>query len=172
MSSISTGFGLTGIFLNLKSRFSQGTVEDGEDADQIRNEIEVLLGGLIDPLTETMAIKHMYQAAKVYQGPYKDHAPDLIVGYERGYRVSWEAANGQTSREVFHSNTRAWSGDHCVDPSVVPGVLFCNRPLLTEHPRLLDIGPTVLDLFGIATPSYMDGKALSIGEHPTLTKGT
>jgi predicted AlkP superfamily phosphohydrolase/phosphomutase len=136
--------GLTGIFLNLKSRFSQGIVDDGDIAERLCNEISERLGEVLDPLDGTKAIKRIYQASKVYNGPYKNHAPDLIVGYERGYRVSWEAANGQTSRDVFHSNTRAWSGDHCVDPSVVPGILFCNRPLLTEYPRLLDVGPTVL----------------------------
>ena len=156
--------GLTGIFLNLKTRFSQGIVEDGEEASQLKNEIVSRLEGLLDPLSETRAIKRIYQAAQVYNGPYKNHAPDLIVGYDRGYRVSWEAANGQTTRDVFHMNTRAWSGDHCVDPSVVPGVLFCSQPLLSDRSRLLDIGPTVLDLFGIAVPSYMDGKALAIGD--------
>ena len=65
---------------------------------------------------------------------------------------------GRPGRSFTH-NTKAWSGDHCVDPSVVPGVLFCNRPVETENPRLLDIGPTVLDLFGVAVPDYMDGKA-------------
>jgi arylsulfatase A-like enzyme len=29
---------------------------------------------------------------------------------------------------------------------------------------LLDIAPTVLDLFGIAAPAHMDGKALVIGD--------
>jgi hypothetical protein len=28
----------------------------------------------------------------------------------------------------------------------------------------LDIGPTVLDMFGVAVPDYMDGKALVVGE--------
>jgi predicted AlkP superfamily phosphohydrolase/phosphomutase len=155
--------GLTGIFLNLKSRFSQGIVDDGREAEQLKNEIAERLGGVIDPDHNCPAIKRIYQAAKVYNGPYKNQAPDLIIGYERGYRVSWEAANGQTSRDVFHSNTRAWSGDHCVDPSVVPGVLFCNHPIQAEYPRLLDIGPTVLNVFGIEAPAYMDGKVLSIG---------
>ena len=67
-------------------------------------------------------------------------------------------------REIFHDNTKAWSGDHCVDPSVVPGVLFCNRPIETNNPRLLDIGPTVLDMFGVPMPDYMDGKALAVGD--------
>ena len=67
---------------------------------------------------------------------------------------------------MFHSNTKAWSGDHCIDPSLVPGVLFCNRPVETEDPRLMDIGPTVLDMFGVEVPSYMDGRPLVVADAP------
>jgi predicted AlkP superfamily phosphohydrolase/phosphomutase len=162
--------GLTGIFLNLKSRFSQGIVDDGEEAALLKNEITERLAALIDPISDNKPIKRIYQAAQVYNGPYKNQAPDLIIGYDRGYRVSWEAANGQTSCDVFHMNTRAWSGDHCVDPSIVPGVLFCSQPLMSDQARLLDIGPTVLDLFGIAVPSHMDGKPLVIGNYDRETK--
>jgi predicted AlkP superfamily phosphohydrolase/phosphomutase len=156
--------GLTGIFLNIKDRYSQGIVAPGAEADRLREEIAGRLAGLVDPASGKGAIRRVYQAVKAYRGPYKEHAPDLIVGYERGYRVSWEAAIGKTSREIFHDNTKAWSGDHCVDPSVVPGVLFCNQPVQAENPRLVDIGPTVLDLFGARVPEYMDGKALVVGE--------
>ena len=65
---------------------------------------------------------------------------------------------------MFHSNKKAWSGDHCVDPSLVPGILFCNHPVESERPRLIDIGPTVLSMFGVAVPDYMDGKALVVGQ--------
>jgi arylsulfatase A-like enzyme len=54
----------------------------------------------------------------------------------------------------------------------VPGVLFCNRPIESQQPRLLDIGPTVLELFGVPVPDHMDGKPLTIGEannHPQKT---
>jgi predicted AlkP superfamily phosphohydrolase/phosphomutase len=155
--------GLTGIFLNIKDKYSQGIVASGDDADRLREEISQRLAPLLDPESGKKAIKRVYQATKAYRGPYKDQAPDLIVGYERGYRVSWEAAIGRTTIQVFHDNVKAWSGDHCVDPSVVPGVLFCNRNIETENPRLLDIAPTVLDLFGVAVPDYMDGKALVVG---------
>jgi predicted AlkP superfamily phosphohydrolase/phosphomutase len=158
--------GLTGIFVNLKDKYSQGIVAPGTEADRLREEISQKLGTLVDPATGTKAIKRAYIANRVYRGPYKDQAPDVIVGYERGYRVSWEAAIGKTTREVFHANTKAWSGDHCVDPSVVPGVLFCNRPLDTDNPRLLDIGPTVLELFGVDVPDHMDGKPLTVGDAP------
>jgi predicted AlkP superfamily phosphohydrolase/phosphomutase len=156
--------GLTGIFINIKDKYSQGIVTEGKEAEQLRDVIAQRLGTLVDPQTGTKAVKRAYVARKVYRGPYKDHAPDVIVGYERGYRVSWDAAIGKTTREIFHDNTKAWSGDHCVDPTVVPGVLFCNRPVTTENCRLMDIGPTVLDLFGVPVPDYMDGKILSVGD--------
>src|SRR5262249_46282062 len=153
--------GLTGIFINIKDKYAQGIVPSAE-ADALRQEIAQRLMTLVDPQTGARAVKRAYVAQHAYRGPYKDQAPDVIVGYDRGYRVSWDAAIGKTTREIFHDNMKAWSGDHCVDPSVVPGVLFCDRPIETENPRLLDIGPTVLDLFGVEVPDYMDGKPLKV----------
>jgi predicted AlkP superfamily phosphohydrolase/phosphomutase len=155
--------GLTGIFLNIKDKYAQGIVNPGAEADRLREEIAQRLAELEDPQNGESAIRRVYQAPKFYRGPYKDQAPDLVVGYERGYRVSWEAAIGKTTREIFHDNTKAWSGDHCVDPTVVPGVLFCNQPIEAEHPRLMDIGPTILQTFGVRVPDYMDGKGLQVG---------
>src|SRR5262249_49750341 len=79
--------GLTGIFLNIKDKYSQGIVSPGAEADQLREEIARKLGTLVDPQSGTKAIRRAYIAPKVYRGPYKDQAPDLIVGYDRGYRV-------------------------------------------------------------------------------------
>ena len=127
--------GLAGIFINLKGKLPQGIVEPGDEAEQLRDEIAARLGGLIDPHGQTEGDQAGLSGAKVYRGPYKEQAPDLIVGYASGYRVSWETAIGRTSRDVFHDNTKAWSGDHCVDPSLVPGVLFCNHKIDIEQRR-------------------------------------
>ncbi|MBZ0090561.1 MAG: hypothetical protein K8H90_09305, partial [Thermoanaerobaculia bacterium] len=54
----------------------------------------------------------------------------------------------------------AWSGDHCVDPNIVPCVFFCNHAIDRKDPALIDVAPTVLQLFGIAAPAHMDGKPL------------
>ena len=94
--------------------------------------------------------------------PYKDNAPDLIPGYQHGYRVSWETAIGRGTESVFHDNTKAWSGDHCIDPSLIPGVMFCNHPIQTDNPRLLDVGPTILQMFGVDVPDHMDGKPFAV----------
>ena len=35
---------------------------------------------------------------------------------------------------MFETNHKAWSGDHCVDPPLVPGVLFANRKIDAADP--------------------------------------
>ncbi len=154
--------GLTGIFLNIKGRESQGIVDPGQEAAQLRDEIQAKLTQLVDSERDAKAIKNVYNALKVYKGPYKGEAPDLIVGYYEGYRASWDNAVGKVTEEIFHANKKAWSGDHCIDQSIVPGVLFCNRNIASQNPRLLDIGPTVLEMFGVDVPPNMDGKPLKI----------
>jgi bisphosphoglycerate-independent phosphoglycerate mutase (AlkP superfamily) len=65
------------------------------------------------------------------------------------------------SGPVFEDNVKPWSGDHCIDPRLVPGVFFCNRKVDAKEPSLIDIAPTALRLFGIEPPAYMDGRALT-----------
>jgi predicted AlkP superfamily phosphohydrolase/phosphomutase len=107
-----------------------------------------------------VAIHEAVPRERVYHGPYVDAAPDVIVGYNVGYRVSWDAAVGKCGPSVFSDNTKAWSGDHCIHPSLVPGVLFSSYRLNAAEAEIVDLGPTVLELLGVDTPAYMDGKSL------------
>jgi len=158
--------GLAGIYLNVKGREAQGIVEP-EQADALREEIAAKLTGLRDPESGDVAINVAYDTRKLYRGPYKEEAPDLIPGYNEGYRVAWETAVGQLTDRVFHDNKKAWSGDHCLDPKVVPGVLFCNRRIDSDRPRLMDLGPTTLNLFGVDVPDHMDGQPLAVADFGT-----
>jgi len=152
--------GLAGVYLNIKGREKFGCVNAGEEAQQLRREIIEKLTGLNDPDSNVIAINEIYDSKEIYSGPYVDDAPDLIIGYNDGYRISWEAAIGKTTKTVFEDNTKCWSGDHGIDPKLVPGVIFCNHDIETEEPALVDIAPTLLKLFGNQVPPYMDGKPL------------
>jgi predicted AlkP superfamily phosphohydrolase/phosphomutase len=153
---------LAGIFINQCGRESQGIVQSGANAQQLVRELCEGLTGLTDPENGdgAVAIHEAVPRGSVYHGPYVAAAPDIIVGYNVGYRVSWDAAVGKCGATVFSDNTKAWSGDHCIHPSLVPGVLFSSHKLNAAEARIIDLGPTILDLLGVATPAYMDGKSL------------
>ncbi|MEJ2745058.1 MAG: alkaline phosphatase family protein, partial [bacterium] len=153
--------GLSGIYLNIKEREAEGCVEP-RDAGAIKKEIAGGILGLKDERTGETPIAAVYDTREIYRGPYAENAPDLIVGYRPGYRASWESVTGQVVGEVIEDNERAWSADHCIDHRFVPGVFFCNRKIGSKEPHIQDIAPTVLDLFGIAPPAYMDGKAMGV----------
>ena len=152
--------GLTGMFLNVRGREGQGIVEPGEAAAQLRQELVAKLSGLADEAAGAVGITEAFETRALYSGPYLENAPDLLIGYNAGYRTSWDCATGVVSGPVFEDNLKAWSGDHCIDPRQVPGVLFCNRPIDATDPALIDIAPTALHLFGIEPPAHMEGKVL------------
>ena len=152
--------GLTGMFLNLKGREGEGIVDSGQEAAQLKAELISRLSGLRDEGVGEIGINEAFDTSKLYQGPYLANAPDLLIGYNRGYRVSWDCATGVVAGPVIEDNTKAWSGDHCVDPRLVPGVFFCNRPIDRQDPALIDIAPTALELFGLQPPAHMEGRPL------------
>ena len=152
-------FGLTGIYINLKGREAHGTVAPAEHK-ALKQELIEKLTGLVDLETGKPGILRVYDAEDIYHGPYHRNAPDLVIGYNRNYRASWDGAVGIADDTIFSDNTKSWSGDHCMDPLVVPGSIFCNRQIKTRFPALYDLAPTILELFGVARPGYMVGISL------------
>ena len=155
--------GLTGIFVNRKGREGKGIVEKGPELDALVREIKEKLEALTDPQDGASVVREAFVTHDIHSGPYADMAPELLIGYEKGFRHSWECAVGAVTADVFSDNTKSWSGDHCVDPRLVPGVFWSNRPINCEDPAITDLAPTVLELFGVERPGYMKGKALFEG---------
>ena len=42
----------------------------------------------------------------------------------------------------------------------MPGLLLSNRVIDRAEPSILDIAPTILEMFGVKPPPYMDGRTL------------
>ncbi|MGI6680908.1 MAG: alkaline phosphatase family protein [Bdellovibrionota bacterium] len=149
--------GMAGIFINRKGRETNGIVEDSELED-LKNEISKNLILLLDPKTGKRAIRRIFDAKKIYKGLYVDDAPDLIIGAEDTYRVSWGGVQGALEKEIFSDNTKAWSADHDVSPEIVEGVLFSNIKIKEEKVNIIDLAPSILKLFALNPPKYMEGK--------------
>jgi predicted AlkP superfamily phosphohydrolase/phosphomutase len=156
------GQGLNGIFLNVKGRESQGIVAAGEESERLKREIREKLMKVVDEAHGKSPVRKAFLREEIYRGPYTVNAPDVVVGYEAGYRVSWESAVNYIGEELFSDNTRMWSGDHAFTRDQVPGIFFCNRKMREKDPGLIDISPTVLAAFGIDKPGFIDGRDLKI----------
>ncbi len=152
--------GLTGLFINRKGRERSGIVQEGSEYRKLVQELADKLGQLVDPQTGERCVRRVAVSQQFFRGPYRFDAPDLLIGWEGGYRHSWECATGQVTESVFSDNDRSWSGDHCVDPSIVPGVFLCNRAIASEQPRLIDVPASVMRLFGQEIPRYMQGEMI------------
>ncbi len=150
--------GLAGLYVNLAGRERGGIVPPAE-ASALKAQIIAGLKELRDPLRDNArVVNEAWDAEAIYRGPYRENAPDVVVGYNAGWRAGWDSAVGRTTAAVLEDNTRAWSGDHCIDPRLVPGVLFSSRPPRRADPGLIDLAPTILRLFGVEPPAHMTGR--------------
>ncbi|MCA9148626.1 MAG: alkaline phosphatase family protein [Planctomycetales bacterium] len=153
------GLGINGLYINLKGRERDGIIEPGEQKEAL---IQELIFGLTQLQDEDgrQVVRNVYRSDQVYSGDATELAPDLIVGYARGYRASWATCLGDLTDDVLLDNDQAWSADHCADALEVPGILFSNRKITDAQPSLVDLAPSILKEFGLKTPATMSGKVV------------
>lgn len=153
--------GLSGIYLNMKGREVGGILEEGSsEAERVRRTIQEGLAEFPDSETGRPAVRSVSRREEIYSGAYAADAPDMLVNFHPGYRVSWQTSLGGFSHSLFEDNTRRWSGDHIIDPEAVPGILFMNRTVVHNHVAIVDLAPTILRHLGAAGEEAMEGKSL------------
>jgi predicted AlkP superfamily phosphohydrolase/phosphomutase len=162
--------GLGGIYLNMKSREREGILEEGAESERVRNAIQSGMPQASDAGRNLPAVRSVSRRDEIYSGAYLAHAPDLLVNFAPGYRVSWQSAVGGFANSLIEDNLRKWSGDHIVDPNAVPGILFIAKnggaPLLAavarsgNVPSIIDLAPTILNYLGVPIPKAMEGTSL------------
>jgi predicted AlkP superfamily phosphohydrolase/phosphomutase len=119
--------GLNGLYLNLRGRELHGVVPPGQQSRAILANLRNQLIAWRDPANGRQVVEAVYETKAGAENAAV--APDLIVGYARGYRASWQTALGGTPQDEIQDNSDDWIGDHCINPADVPGVLFTSRPM-------------------------------------------
>jgi predicted AlkP superfamily phosphohydrolase/phosphomutase len=153
------GIGLNGLYLNLRGREPEGTVS-GDEKEGLMDEISRKLLDVRDPFTGRQVIFRVYKSSEVFSGAHAGEGPDLIVGYNRGFRASNKTALGEIPEELFGDNIHKWSGDHAMAAELVPGVVLSNRKIKAPDPALADLTVTILAEFGIKPLKGMKGKSI------------
>lgn len=138
--------GLNSLYLNVAGREGKGIVT-AETLEPLLEELKTKLLAWKAPdgrnVISRISFKH-----EVFTGPYARLGPDLFVGYAAGFRASSETGLGKLADTTLEENHDHWSADHCIDPALVPGVLFANRDL-SQMPDL----------------SFRDIPFLALGKH-------
>ncbi len=151
--STAYALGLNGLYINRKGREAQGIVEEpeanvikarlmkelprwafsppqatqaatltteGESEDEAGGEAEQKIA----PPVGQSVIRQVFDGDVIYAGNANGDAPDLVVGYEPSFRASWQTTLGAVPKDLIEPNAKKWSGDHCITPEAVPGILF------------------------------------------------
>jgi predicted AlkP superfamily phosphohydrolase/phosphomutase len=129
--------GFNGLYLNLKGRERDGCVPS-EETPRIIAELRQRLAGLLC---------NGDGAIRAVHGGGGRNGPDMVIGFNDGFRASWQTAvGGITGGTVIEENRKKWSGDHCCDAELTPGVFFSSA-LQAE-------ATSVMDLFGLITDGF------------------
>jgi hypothetical protein len=142
------GLGLNGLYINVKGRERAGIVDPGDRASLVAK-ISGELRAAVDPATGTPIVTAVHVTGLDDTLRDAARAPDLLIGYAKGTRASSTSALGEVPAAIIGDNLDDWSGDHCMDPAGVPGVLFSNRPLATRVTALDQLSGAILRELGV-----------------------
>ncbi len=144
------------IFLNVKGREKLGII-DQKDYEKWRDKIRELLKTIPDDNGNQMNTK-IYKPEEMY-GIIKGDAPDLMVYFDD---LNWRSAGtvGYSSMYLDENDTGPDDAVHDYH-----GIFIIYYPkkkigMQIETRNLLDIAPTILNIFGIDIPKEMEGKII------------
>lgn len=127
------------------------------DYQQLREELRADLLEMQHPTTGESLIARVHTRDELYEGPYADAAPDLILepaGFEHVAFGESEFASNLIVGPSLHS------GHHRLEGILIahgPGV---RRGVALAENGIADIAPTALWAMGLGVPSHMDGQPM------------
>jgi predicted AlkP superfamily phosphohydrolase/phosphomutase len=145
------------LFLNVRGREPDGTI-DPRDYDRVRDEIAAGLAAVPGPDGRPIGTK-VFKPEQIYRS-VRDVAPDLIVYWGD---LDWRSVGsvGHGSIYTEENDTGPDEANHAQHGIFVlhDGVALNGaRRGPVAGLRLLDLAPTILDLFGLPVPPDMQGR--------------
>ncbi len=148
-----------GIVVNLRGRQAEGSVEQGERYEQVRDRIIETFEQLRDPATGERVVQWAKRRDDLYAGAHLDEAPDVVVLFDPRYKGA--SGLGDAFERVPDQILDSYSGVHAMEgvfaiagAGVRPGIDLGIR-------QIVDVAPTLLALLGLPVPSDSDGAVMS-----------
>jgi predicted AlkP superfamily phosphohydrolase/phosphomutase len=154
------------IRLNVRGREAEGVVAPGEEYDRLCAEIAEGLSTFVDAGTGAPVVLEVSRADRMYAGgARRDLLPDLVVQWARTPRAPAGAIRspryGEIEQPIPGKNPDGRSGNHRPHGFVLAaGPEIGHRELGQAH--IMDLAPTVYELFGLEPPAEMQGRPLGL----------
>jgi predicted AlkP superfamily phosphohydrolase/phosphomutase len=144
------------IRINLKGREPGGIVEERE-YDKIRDDIIKGLQGIEDADTGEPIIERAYKREEIYNGPFLEHAPDIVVlTKETSYVFGTSLEDGP----ILERPKDPSPAPHRMNGIFIACGLAIRNGGEIQGLNLMDITPTILYLMDKPIPDDVDGKVI------------
>jgi predicted AlkP superfamily phosphohydrolase/phosphomutase len=160
------------IYVNLKGREPQGTVESGVAYEALRGEVAAELEKLVSPQGQRV-VARVYRREELYHGPQAQLGPDLtvVMADHRFHTLARFAPSESVFKDPREwSDARPLSGGHRPEGVVILSGKGVKRGVELQGVRLIDLAPTLMAFAGIPIPAQVDGRVLDEAFHISLAK--
>lgn len=127
------------------------------DYESRRDEVIGLLNELRHPDDGGPLVEFASRREDVYQGPYIDAYPNVILQLRGGFGVGWAIKQGLFGRSTSQS---LMPGSHKGDSAVLLGRWPGRERPVRQQATLEDIAPTIYHLMGVTSEAPLDGASL------------
>ncbi|MFN2226803.1 MAG: alkaline phosphatase family protein [Anaerolineae bacterium] len=147
------------VYINLAGVRPQGIVQPGQEYEELKEWIAGQALTLRDPRTDELLIDHVYRRQEIYDGPFLDRTPDLIVRPRGWQYMAFGHADFGSNRLV--EPIVGLSGHHRPDGVLILAGAGATPGARLEGATILDLAPTILHALGVAVPCELDGRVLA-----------
>lgn len=139
------------IFVNLRGRQPQGSVDAGREYEALRKELTDALSELREPESGEPMIERVYKREEIYSGECYPQAPDLVAMPCRGYDLK-----GSIKKAVL-TEKGVINGAHTYDDAMI---YIQGQDIKKQEVAIVDVMPTILRLMDVPIPRDVDGSVL------------
>lgn len=131
---------------------------EGARREAIKSEIQTKLEKVTSPDGNHVA-RNVFDAAEVYDGPYVDDGPDLVIDQADGVHIPDVVGSPKTF--VDPADWKWESENHRDGMFIANGPDVKNVGELDSRVSLYDLTPTILHWYGVPVPAGLDGAVLT-----------
>jgi len=139
------------IFVNLRGREPQGSVDAGREYEALRKELTDALSELREPESGEPMIERVYKREEIYSGECYPQAPDLVAMPCRGYDLK-----GSIKKAVL-TEKGVINGAHTYNDAMI---YIQGQDIKKQEVAIVDVMPTIVRLMDVPIPRDVDGSVL------------